>query len=158
MANSWVSRLRSACTFCHVAGLGGLGHLAVLVEIEDLLAGRHVLAADVAFGIPLDLVALHELGLGDLADPTLALRVEDVVVLQEVDLGLVEARDRHRLEGQAVFLEVLGHDLLHGRGKLVSLRVQLDEAPGRGDGSQCRDELLHHELADAGLAHRLLTE
>ena len=85
---------------------GFVGDVAFLVEFgfalgpldgQRLLAGLEILLGDRDFGVAHDLVALLLARLGDAGQRRKALRVEEVVGVEMLDVGLVEASSATRI-------------------------------------------------------------
>ncbi len=139
------------------AGLGrGVGDVPLLaqlrlprgpVDLELALKGLPILLGDGDLRVPDDLVALLLALLRDLGERRQAFGVEAVVGVEVLDVGLVEARQRHALELEAVRRQVGCHGLLDGLHELRALLLEIVQRHRRGDRAQGVDELRLDELA-----------
>ena len=99
-------------------------------------------------GLTLQVVALDGSGRRDLRDLALALRVEHIVVAQLARIGLVQLRDGHGLQQEAVGFQISLDMLLHLFGKLIAFGMDLEQIHLRGDGAQRGDQLFADQAFD----------
>ena len=104
------------------------------------LAGDEVLLRDVDLGGADDLVALLFALPGDLGQRRQAVGVEEIARVEMLDVALVEPRQRHRFELEAVVLDVGADRFLHRFDEGGALLLQLFEVHGGGHRTQAVDE------------------
>ena len=118
------------------------------LQSQNLLARFHVFEFAGVFRLPLQAVALHSGGGGNLGDFALALRVEHVVIAEFRRVCLVQLGNGHGFQQQAVGFQVGLDVFLHLFGKLIALGVYLEQVHLRGNGAQSRHQLFADKRFD----------
>ena len=111
------------------------------------LAGDEVLLRDIDLGGADDLVALLFAFPGDLGQRRQTVGVEEIARIEMLDVALVEPRQRHRFEFEAVVLDVGADRFLHRLDEGRTLLLQLFEVHGGRDRTQAVDEFGLDQLA-----------
>ena len=119
----------------------------VALDRQRGLARDQVLLRDVDLGGADDLVALLLALPGDLGQRRQAVGVEEIARVEMLDVALVEPRQRHRFELEAVVLDVGADRVLHRLDEGRTLLLQLFEVHGGGDRTQAVDEFRLDQLA-----------
>ena len=104
------------------------------------LAGDEVLLGDVHLGGADDLVAFLFALPGDPGQRRQAVGVEEIARIEMLDVALVEPRQRHQFELEAVVLDVGADRFLHRFDEGRALLLQLFEVHGGGHRTQAVDE------------------
>ena len=117
------------------------GELLVARDLELLLLGVEVLALDQDLRLLLDVVADLAPFLDRLGELGQALRVEGVLRVEVLAVGLVEPGQRHRFELEPVLEDVLGDRRLHLLDEVDALLVKFFHRHLGGDGAERIDEL-----------------
>ena len=116
----------------HFPVLVGAGECLLFLDLEKIELGLEFLLANRNRGALLGVVHPAPRVGGDLGDDLEALRVEDIVGVEELLGALLEGHDGDLLEGEAVGVEALHHARLHRLGEALAVLVQLAQ------GLRCR--------------------
>ena len=131
------------------------GDFALLLQFGVFFLAQNVQAGALGFqvfgfnrqiGILLDVVAFFAAHLDGFGEAGQTFRVKRVLRVEEFEIGLVEAGQRHRLQLQAVFIQIFGYELLHFLHKIHAFFMQFLHRHFRRHRTQRINEFAFHQF------------
>ena len=143
-------RALDRATHLDVAFLIKARGFAFTVDLQGLLLGLEIAAADQDHRVLLDVVAQLAPRFDVLDQFGQALGIEAVRRIEKLEIGLVEIGDRHRFELEAVLLEALERRLLDPVDVFAAPLVHFHHGHFRCDRPQGGDELARQQHIEFG--------
>ena len=132
--------------------------LAFAVDIQRLLLGFEIAAADQDHRFLLDVVAQLAAGFDVLDQLGQAFRVEAIRRIEEFEVSLIEIGDRDRFKLEAVLRQSFQSGFFHTRDVVVAALMHFFHGHFGGDRAQRRNELAGEKRIELGDVHGAAAE